>query len=70
VERIEESDVEELTPNFAEGDFFEAADARWPGRSVADLGALRRHFFAGGDARPVITALRTANRLLLHCACC
>ena len=63
---IEESHVEELTPNFAEGDFFEAADAFGRGDLPWTLAALRRHFFAGGDARPVITALQNRNRLLLQ----
>jgi len=63
---IEESDVEDLTPNFAEGDFFEAADAFGRGDLPQTLAALRRHFFAGGDARPVITALQNRNRLLLQ----
>jgi DNA polymerase III subunit delta len=63
---IEESQVEELTPNFAEGDFFEAADAFGRGDLSWTLAALRRHFFAGGDARPVITALQNRNRLLLQ----
>jgi DNA polymerase III subunit delta len=63
---IEESHVEELTPNFAEGDFFEAADAFSSGDLPRTLAALRRHFFAGGDARPVITALQNRNRLLVQ----
>jgi DNA polymerase-3 subunit delta len=63
---IEESHVEELTPNFAEGDFFEAADAFGSGDLPRTLAALRRHFFAGGDARPVITALQNRNRLLIQ----
>lgn len=63
---IEESHVEELTPNFAEGDFFEAADAFGVGDLPRTLAALRRHFFAGGDARPVITALQNRNRLLIQ----
>jgi DNA polymerase-3 subunit delta len=63
---IEECHVEELTPNFAEGDFFEAADAFGCGNLPRTLAALRRHFFAGGDARPVITALQNRNRLLIQ----
>jgi DNA polymerase-3 subunit delta len=63
---IEECHVEELTPNFAEGDFFEAADAFGCGDLPRTLAALRRHFFAGGDARPVITALQNRNRLLIQ----
>jgi DNA polymerase III subunit delta len=47
---ITEAMVAELTPNVAEGDFFEAAEA----------------FFTGGDARPVISALQNRNRILLQ----
>jgi DNA polymerase-3 subunit delta len=63
---IEESHVEDLTPNFAEGDFFEAAEAFGSGDLPRTLAALHRHFFAGGDARPVITALQNRNRLLVQ----
>jgi DNA polymerase-3 subunit delta len=63
---ITEAHVEELTPNFAEGDFFEAAEAFGRGDLKWTLAALHRHFFAGGDARPVITALQNRNRLLLQ----
>jgi DNA polymerase-3 subunit delta len=63
---IEEKHVQELTPNFAAGDFFEAADAFGCGDLPRTLAALRRHFFAGGDARPVITALQNRNRLLIQ----
>jgi DNA polymerase-3 subunit delta len=63
---IEEAYVEELTPNFAEGDFFEAAEAFCGGDLKWTLAALHRHFFAGGDARPVITALQNRNRLLVQ----
>ncbi|MFA5056555.1 MAG: DNA polymerase III subunit delta [Opitutaceae bacterium] len=63
---IEEKHVEELTPNFAEGDFFEAAEAFGSGDLPWALAALHRHFFAGGDARPVITALQNRNRLLVQ----
>ena len=63
---ITESAVAELTPNFAEGDFFEAAEAFFSGNLPRTLDALHRHFFAGGDARPVIAALQNRNRLLLQ----
>ena len=63
---IEESHVEELTPNFAEGDFFEAAEAFSHGDLPRTLAALHRHFFSGGDARPVIAALQNRNRLLVQ----
>jgi DNA polymerase-3 subunit delta len=63
---IEESHVIELTPNTAEGDFFEAAEAFFSGDLKWALAALHRHFFAGGDARPVISALQNRNRILLQ----
>jgi DNA polymerase-3 subunit delta len=64
--RIEEAHVAELTPNVAEGDFFEAAEAFYSGDLPWTLAALHRHFFAGGDARPVISALQNRNRILLQ----
>jgi len=63
---IEESHVGELTPNVAEGDFFETAEAFFAGDLPWALAALHRHFFSGGDARPVITALQNRNRLLIQ----
>jgi DNA polymerase-3 subunit delta len=63
---IEEAHVAELTPNVAEGDFFEAAEAFFSGDLRWTLAALHRHFFTGGDARPVISALQNRNRILLQ----
>jgi DNA polymerase III subunit delta len=63
---IEEQHVAELTPNVAEGDFFEAAEAFFSGNLTWTLDALHRHFFAGGDARPIISALQNRNRILLQ----
>lgn len=63
---IEEADVEELTPNTAEGDFFEAAEPFFAGDLTRTLSALRTHFFSGGDARPLIAALQNRNRILLQ----
>ena len=65
-EKIAEAHVTELTPNAAEGDFFEAAEAFFSGDLPWTLAALHRHFFAGEDARPVISALQNRNRLLLQ----
>jgi DNA polymerase-3 subunit delta len=64
---IEETQVEELTPNFAEGDFFAAADRFFAGDLRGTLVELQRHFFNGGDARPIISALQNRNRILLQC---
>jgi DNA polymerase-3 subunit delta len=63
---IEEAHVAELTPNTAEGDFFETAEAFFSGDLKWTLAALHRHFFSGGDARPVISALQNRNRILLQ----
>ena len=63
---ITEAMVAELTPNVAEGDFFEAAEAFFSGDLAWTLAALERHFFTGGDARPVISALQNRNRILLQ----
>lgn len=64
--RIEEAHVEDLTPNVAEGDFFEAAERFFSGDLRRTLAALQHHFFTGGDARPILSALQNRNRLLLQ----
>ncbi|MSU47335.1 MAG: DNA polymerase III subunit delta [Lacunisphaera sp.] len=64
---IAEAQVEELTPNFAEGDFFAAADRFFAGDLCGTLAELQRHFFNGGDARPVLSALQNRNRILIQC---
>jgi DNA polymerase-3 subunit delta len=63
---IDEASVTELSPNAAQGDFFETADAFFSGDLKWALEALRRHFFAGGDARPVLAALQNRNRILIQ----
>lgn len=63
---ILEAQVEELTPNFAEGDFFAAAERFFAGDLRGTLVELQRHFFAGGDARPIISALQNRNRILIQ----
>jgi len=63
---ITEAQVAELTPNVAEGDSFETAEAFFSGNLRRTLEALRRHFFNGGDSRPLLAALQNRNRLLLQ----
>ena len=63
---ITEAIVADLSPNAAESEFFETADAFFSGDLRWTLAALQRHFFSGGDARPVIAALQNRNRLLLQ----
>ena len=58
--------VEELTPSFGEGDFFETTEAFFSRDIEWTLRALRRHFFTGNDARPVIASLQNRNRLLIQ----
>jgi len=63
---IEEAHVVDLTANVAEGDFFEAADRFFAGDLHGALSALQRHFFAGGDARPLLSSLQNRNRILIQ----
>ncbi len=63
---IEEAHVAELVPAFGEGDFFETAEAFFSRNLGWTVEALRRHFFAGHDARPLITSLQNRNRLLIQ----
>lgn len=64
---IEEAHVAEITPNVAEGDFFEAAEAFFSGDLKWTLGALHRQFFSEPNAaRPILAALQNRNRILLQ----
>lgn len=63
---IRDSHVSELVPNFGEGDFFETAEAFYALDLNWTLDAIRRHFFAGYDGRPMITSLQNRNRLLIQ----
>ena len=44
----------------------EAAEAFFSGDLKWTLAALHRHFFSGGDARPIISALQNRNRILIQ----
>jgi DNA polymerase-3 subunit delta len=64
---IEEAHVTEITPNVAEGDFFEAAEAFFSGDLKWTLAALHRQFFSEPNAaRPILAALQNRNRILLQ----
>lgn len=65
-EQITSKLIEELTPNFGEGDFFETTEAFFARDINWTLAALRRHFFSGNDARPIIASLQSRNRLLIQ----
>ena len=58
--------VAELVPGIGESDFFEAAEAFYSLDLTWTLGAIHRHFFAGHDARPLISSLQNRNRLLIQ----
>jgi DNA polymerase-3 subunit delta len=63
---IGENHVAEITPNVAEGDFFESVETFFSGNVQRTLDALHRHFFNGGDSRPLLASLQGRNRLLLQ----
>jgi DNA polymerase-3 subunit delta len=58
--------VAELTPNVADSDFFETAEAFTAGRLDWALEAIKRHFFGGGEARALLAALQNRNRLMIQ----
>ncbi len=64
--KITEADVAELTPNLAEGDFFEATELFFRGDLRGTLAAFERHFFAGESARPLLASMQNRNRLLIQ----
>jgi DNA polymerase III subunit delta len=63
---ITEADVDSLTPNLAEGDFFEATERFFRGDLQGTLAAFDRHFFAGESARPLLASMQNRNRLLIQ----
>ena len=63
---IKEEHVAELSPNVAEGDFFEAAEYFFQGKIPPTIDAVHRHFFSGGDARPLLSSLQNRNRILIQ----
>lgn len=65
-EPVSEQRVNELVPNFGDGDFFEAADAFFSLRLEWTLEALRRHFFTNTESRPLLASLQSRNRLLIQ----
>jgi DNA polymerase-3 subunit delta len=63
---ISPSLVAELVPSIGYSDFFEAAEAFYSLDLDWALKAIHRHFFAGHDARPLLTSLQNRNRLLIQ----
>ncbi len=58
--------VNMLVPTYGEGDFFEATEAFLSLDLQEALAAIRRHFFAGLDIRPLLTSLQNRTRLLIQ----
>lgn len=65
-ETITEVLINEMVPNFGEGDFFEATDAFFSGQLEWTLEALNRHFFTQTEARPLLGSLQSRNRLMIQ----
>jgi len=58
--------VTELVPSVGESNFFEAAEAFYSLDLMHTRDAIHRHFFAGNDARPLISSLQNRNRILIQ----
>lgn len=58
--------VTEIVPTVGDSNFFEAAEAFYSLKLEWTLNAIHRHFFAGHDARPLISSLQNRNRLLIQ----
>jgi DNA polymerase-3 subunit delta len=58
--------VRDLVPDFGEGDFFEPAEAFFALDLAWTLDALKRYFFAGHPARPLLSSLQGRNRLMIQ----
>lgn len=63
---ISEQLVADMVPPFGDSDFFEPAEAFFSGRLDWVMDALKRYFFAGNDARPLLSSLQNRNRLLIQ----
>lgn len=63
---ISEQLVADMVPPFGDSDFFEPAEAFFSGKLDWVLDALKRYFFAGNDARPLLSSLQNRNRLLIQ----
>ncbi len=64
--QISEALVNEMVPNFGEGDFFEATDAFFSGQVEWALTAVQRHFFTQSEGRPLLGSLQSRNRLMIQ----
>ncbi len=65
-EFINEALIRDLVPDFGEGDFFEPAEAFFSLDLPWTVDALKRYFFAGHSARPLLSSLQGRNRLMIQ----
>lgn len=63
---VTEELLNELVPNFGEGDFFEPVEAFYSMNLEWTLDAVRRYFFIAKDSRPLLTSLQNRNRLMIQ----
>ena len=63
---IDEAIVNEIVPNFGEGDFFEATDAFFSKDISWAIDAFERHFFSNPDGRALLSSLQSRNRLMIQ----
>ena len=63
---VTEALINEIVPDFGEGDFFEASEAFFSNDLQWALDATERHFFHAKDARPLLSTLQNRNRLLIQ----
>ena len=63
---VTEELLNQLVPNFGEGDFFEPVEAFFSLKLEWALDALRRYFFNTKDSRQLLTLLQNRNRLMIQ----
>jgi DNA polymerase-3 subunit delta len=65
-EAVTEELLNELVPNFGEGDFFEPVEAFYSMNLEWTLDSVRRYFFIAKDSRPLLSSLQNRNRLMIQ----
>jgi DNA polymerase-3 subunit delta len=64
--RISCSDVESLVDDYDSGNFFDPVEKFFEGDVLSALRAVDKYFFYNGDARPLLAAFQSRNRLLIQ----
>ncbi|MDR3143936.1 MAG: hypothetical protein LBT64_00345 [Puniceicoccales bacterium] len=63
---ISSEDVETLVDDHDSGNFFDPVEKFFEGNIAATLRAIDKYFFCNGDARPLLSAFQSRNRLLIQ----